>query len=449
MNRLRTRRPTGQVAWPLILVEGEEKTGKSHAAYSLSADPRIGRTFVFDVGEGTADEYAELGPYEVVEHNGTYGDILDQLQAACAQPVDNGLCNAVVIDSATAVWDLLKDWTGSRARNSKAGRRKLEQDPDAEVDVPMNLWNDANDRWNRILNVLRRSNVVGVLIARAKETAKVQGGQPVAGQTEYKVEAQKGLPFAVTAQVRMSRPHTATLVAVRSLHVDVPAKGIQLPEPNPLAHLVFDVMKAGPGSTPAQITHGVVGLSVKEAKDRLLDFLNRENVPDPKIVARTLWDKHAGTDAPEITPDHLVAILDAAAEWVAAQGHEEPPAAPAEEGPAAPGPSSPPLTPQLVAVRAGKVFGPAASKVNDAAKSVVVDRLRHALVWAVTQHRSTSLKDCTAEELSRVWEVLAEIDAGDASFDFGWGDGTGVTFALESGGFTVRWSDFEDQEAAA
>lgn len=320
MSRLRTRPPTGQVPWPLLLVEGSEKAGKSYAAYRLSADLRVGRTFVIDLGEGTADEYARLGPYEVIVHDGTYNDILEQLRAACAEPTEPGKPNVVIIDSATALWSLLKSWAEQRAKRSKAGRKKLQDDPDAEVDVSMNLWNDAAERWYRVLNELRRSNVIGILIAQGKEVAKVQGGQPVVGQTDYKVEAHKGTPFAVTAQVRMTKPHTATLVAVRSLDVEVPARGLKLADENPIGHLVFDVLGAGAESAPAQIVHGEVGMSVADAKHRLLAALSARNVPGAMDLARQVWDQHGPKGTDEVSGAQLDTVIDAAEAMAANAG---------------------------------------------------------------------------------------------------------------------------------
>lgn len=312
MSKLRTRPPTGAVPWPLLLVEGGEKAGKSYAAYRLAADERVGRTFVIDLGEGTADEYARLGPYEVVVHDGTYNDILEQVRAACAEPTEPGKPNVLVIDSATALWNLIKSWAESRARNSRAGKRKLQEDPDAEIDVSMNLWNDAADRWYRVLNELRRSNVVGILIAQGKEVAKVQGGQPVVGQTEYKVEAHKGTPFAVTAQVRMTKPHTATLVAVRSLDVEVPARGLSLPDDNPLGHLVFDVLGAGKESAPAQIVHGAVGLSVADAKNKLVAVLTERNILGATDVARSAWEAVGPGRVDEVSHAQLQRVMEEA-----------------------------------------------------------------------------------------------------------------------------------------
>lgn len=307
---LRTRPPTGQVAYPLVLVEGEEKAGKSVAAYKLAASERIHRTFVFDLGEGTADEYAELGPYEIVEHNGTYSDLRDQIREATAiPPGDDGRPNVIVLDDGSVLWDLLKDWTSDRARRSKKGQAALRQDPDAEIDASMNLWNDAKDRWWEVVNLLRNWPGIGVVLAKGKEVAKVQGGVPVAGETEWKVEAEKGLAFACSAWVRMRRPHTATLIAARSLHVDVPGAGLPLPGENPLEHLIFEVLGAGGGFAPSTRVEASIGKTKAEAKTALVERFKAAGLaPDVAVEeARSLWD--AAERGDELTTTQLEALL--------------------------------------------------------------------------------------------------------------------------------------------
>ena len=42
MAGLKTRKPTGRVPWPCILLEGEEKSGKSWALAQFSTSDRIG-----------------------------------------------------------------------------------------------------------------------------------------------------------------------------------------------------------------------------------------------------------------------------------------------------------------------------------------------------------------------------------------------------------------------
>jgi hypothetical protein len=316
---LRTRTPTGEVAWPLILVEGDEKAGKSYAAYSLSADERVGRTFVFEFGEGIADEYAQLGPYEIVEHNGTYQDLLAQVKAACAEPTEPGKPNVVVIDQMTELWDLLNAWAEHRARGTKSSKAKLKADPDAEIDITANLHNDKADRWYAVLNRIRRSNVIGVLVCRGKEVTKFRNGQPVAGEIDYSIQGHKGTVFAVKAHVRMTKPHVATLLGVNSLNIDVPANGRRLADSNPLGELVFDILGCGADSVARPLMRGTLGIDRVTAMKRLLELMTREGAADPKTDAGTVWNADRMAGAEEMSPDDLARILDAGAALVAAQ----------------------------------------------------------------------------------------------------------------------------------
>ena len=59
-GHIKARKPTGAVPYPVILIEGEEKAGKSYAAALLSTSPRVGATYWLDLGEGSADEYLSL-----------------------------------------------------------------------------------------------------------------------------------------------------------------------------------------------------------------------------------------------------------------------------------------------------------------------------------------------------------------------------------------------------
>lgn len=300
MTALRTRQPTGAIAYPMILVEGAEKAGKTYAALSLSKDERIGRAFLFDFGEGSGDEYAPIGDYEIVEHDGTFTDFIGQLEAACAVPSDDGKPNLIVIDSVSGLWDALKVWAENRARRSRRGRELLAKDPDAEIDVPMNLWTDTNERWGRMVGVLRGWPGVAVLIARGREVAKVgAGGAPVAGQTEYRVEAQKSLPFSVTAQVRMSAPHRATLVAARSLTIDMPPQGLVLPDEAPLASLIFDKLGAGGTWAVPDIGKTNFGRTVAGAKNELVDLFTKagQTAEAAKAIAAEVWKAGPCADA--------------------------------------------------------------------------------------------------------------------------------------------------------
>lgn len=293
MAFLATRKPTGQVAYPMILVEGAEKVGKSYESFRFSASEQVGRTFVFDWGEGSADEYAPLGPYEIVDHDGTHTDFISKLRLATQEPSEPGRPNVIVIDSVSVYWDALKDWTTNRARRSKANRRLLVHDPDAEINVPSNYWNDANDRWGAMVHLLRTWPGISILIARAKEVSKMKDGAPVAGQTEWKVEAQKALPNVATAIVRIDSPKHARLIGARSVHVEIPAGGIDLPAERPIEHAVFSVLHVG--STDFAVSPAVTpqfGRTVLDAKRELVELLHAQGLDGDAATARAaeLWE---------------------------------------------------------------------------------------------------------------------------------------------------------------
>ena len=62
---MQTRKPTGKPHWPLVLLSGTEKSGKSYAAAAASASPLIGKTYWISFGEDDPDEYGQIGRFEV------------------------------------------------------------------------------------------------------------------------------------------------------------------------------------------------------------------------------------------------------------------------------------------------------------------------------------------------------------------------------------------------
>jgi hypothetical protein len=87
MTALKTRTPTGRVPWPLVLVEGPEKSGKSFGIAVLSASEKVGQTYWLDLGEGSADEYGavEGARYLVVKHDGKWATIYGAVEAVYAE----------------------------------------------------------------------------------------------------------------------------------------------------------------------------------------------------------------------------------------------------------------------------------------------------------------------------------------------------------------------------
>lgn len=253
-----TRKPTGVVPWPLILIEGGEKTGKGWQIATLSASPKVGRTVVIDLNEGAWDEYGLIkgARFEIAEHDGSFVSLLGAITDARADAQaarERGEKPFVLgIDGMTAEWDLLKDWAGARARTSVGARKKLEKDPNAEITIPMNIWNDANSRHRRLMTVLMTFPGIVVMTARGGYVAAVgENGQPLEGKKTYRVEGNKNLGFDATCWLRVSRDEKPVIVGARSVHIggrpgiDPPKR---LADNWTLEGVIFDELKCDPGT---------------------------------------------------------------------------------------------------------------------------------------------------------------------------------------------------------
>src|SRR4051794_22482537 len=156
MAGLSTRKPTGRVPWPCILLEGEEKAGKSWALAQLSTSNRIGALYWIDLNEGAGDEHGPIpgATYQLVEHYGSSSQALAAVQAVrgeAGRGAEAGEPPVVLgIDTGSAIWEGLKDWASARAAKSARNRELLKRDPNAEIVISQNLWNDAGARWRKL-----------------------------------------------------------------------------------------------------------------------------------------------------------------------------------------------------------------------------------------------------------------------------------------------------------
>lgn len=248
------RKPTGIAAAPVFLVSGVPKSGKSLTSYKIAEHPRIHKTFVIDIGEGSADEYGGDDadpPYEVLEWGHSWADLVDTVNWAVGQKPPDGQLNALIVDSGNDLWASLSSWANARARNSKKAREELARDPSADIETKMSQWNDAKSWWARIVNPLKLSgHTVGVLCARTELVSVVDArGNPTREKT-YSYGIEKTFAGSImTAHIAVDVDHSARLIEVRSKRVSVGRDGLKL-GPNPLAEVLDMLSPSGEFAAP-------------------------------------------------------------------------------------------------------------------------------------------------------------------------------------------------------
>jgi hypothetical protein len=204
---LKLRKPTGLVPYPFVLLEGEEKAGKTYTAAMLAASPRVGEVYWMDIGEADVDRYGALADYHVVDHDGSFADIKNQLVELGKLPGSKGgKPNVIIVDSLSALWSLLVD----RAQNTAEQSRR--------PSITMDLWNKAKREWRQCIEPLVRFDGIVIATARGKMVAEVENGKPT-GEKSWSVESEKSLPYDVDAWIRFTRSHGPFLIGCRSLSV--------------------------------------------------------------------------------------------------------------------------------------------------------------------------------------------------------------------------------------
>lgn len=218
--QLATRKPTGKPAWPITLIAGAEKAGKSYSCAEASASDLIDRTLWVGVGEDAPDELGALpgARFEIVETDGTYRGILQALEACVAQPA-KGKPHLIVLDSATRLWDLLCDELQVEAnRRARVKAEKYKRPvPDEDATITMDQWNAAKQRWAHIIDTLRAHQGPVLITARLENVTVLDAqGKPTTDRT-WKVKAEKSLPYDVGCIVEMPARGDTHLAGVRSL----------------------------------------------------------------------------------------------------------------------------------------------------------------------------------------------------------------------------------------
>lgn len=278
----RSRKPTGKPTNPIILVSGEDLSGKTFASLLLTASPRIGQSWMMQLGEVDGDPYGAIEDdqgrpvrFTLVEHDGTWADIMaaaTQIRDAALAAVTAGEKTPVwIFDSTSKEWELLTRYAENRARKSPRNKKELATDPDADIKVAHLQWNAANRRHRDFMAIVTSFPGIVILTARGKMTSVIgPNGQPTEGQKEYTIEANKSLGHQVTAHVRLSKDEPPTIIGIRLAKGGI-IPGVDRPmvidgrrDPRfkdvkfSLEWLIFDVLKFDPdNSTTRAVTEPV------------------------------------------------------------------------------------------------------------------------------------------------------------------------------------------------
>ena len=212
-----TRKPTGLAPWPILLIAGVEKAGKTYAAVEAANSDLVGETYWLTVGENHPDEYGQLADFNIIEHGGTYRKVLGAIEWATQQPVIDGKPNLLCIDSASRIWALLCDDAQLAAEErAKRNHEKYGKPIPDEIKPTMDLWNIAKQRWTHIMNALRAHAGPVVLTARLDQVTVMEGERPTKDK-QWKIQSEKSLPFDVDAIVELRSFGDAWMTGVRSL----------------------------------------------------------------------------------------------------------------------------------------------------------------------------------------------------------------------------------------
>lgn len=207
-KQFNTRKPSGIQSSPVILLAGVAGAGKTWAAVEATAIPEVDRAFFIEIGEGVADAYGAVpgADFEIIEHDGSIGQIRDAIRWASEQPAESEKYNMLILDSLTEVWDLLKD--NASATMMERVRRKQRRLNGGEPRPDMDLWNKAGEVSDGIMRQLLDFPGPVICTARLDEVTEINDSGKPSGAKDWKIQVNKKVPFRVSAVVQARSPRT-------------------------------------------------------------------------------------------------------------------------------------------------------------------------------------------------------------------------------------------------
>lgn len=214
---IQTRKPTALPSWPVLLLAGAEKAGKSYACALASASEKVGRTLWVSVGETDPDQYGAIpgADFEIVEHDGTLQGILGVLtEIASLPPGDKP--TLLVVDSMTRLWEMVTDQlqATATARAKNAGRG-------GDAPISMDLWNRGKGMWKHLVHAINAHHGPVLLTARLEPvTVMDDRGKPTPIKAD-KIKTEKSLPYDVDGVIQMPERGKTIIDGLRSVVVEL------------------------------------------------------------------------------------------------------------------------------------------------------------------------------------------------------------------------------------
>lgn len=219
MTAPRTRRPTGKGGWQRALLSGDESgiVDAAWAAAAFTADEQLVTTYWLELNPGeTGDLFgaAKGADFEILDHDGSWADIVGQVDAAWETARDVAASgpypSALIVHGMSGEWMMLSDLADRRARRRTAAeliRRGLDPAPayssDIKVEIDADLWTLVGRRHRQLMAKILTWPGPVILIAREKRTA----------DGRWVLKAQDQLGFDVTSWVRFARGEKPEIVS--------------------------------------------------------------------------------------------------------------------------------------------------------------------------------------------------------------------------------------------
>ena len=264
-TQFNTRKPSGIQSSPVILLAGVAGAGKTWAAVEATAVPEVDRAFFIEIGEGVADAYGAVpgADFEIIEHDGSIGQIRDAIRWASEQPAEPEKYNMLILDSLTEVWDLLKD--NAAAEMMQRVKRKQRRLNGAEPKPDMDLWNKAGEVSDGLMRQLLDFPGPVICTARLDEVTEItEAGRP-SGAKDWKIQVNKKVPFRVSAVVQARSPRTWHLEKIVSTNPNLQIQPGELkPLPDFTVAKLMEAMQVKPNAPGSTMVKPKVDNSLSE-----------------------------------------------------------------------------------------------------------------------------------------------------------------------------------------